>query len=136
MAVHTCRTSLLIFCSMPKFLLLYTDYFFAIVLTSVFNKKLGTKEDDTGNPRDSLFGQIIPANASILTKTAQLMCLIVYVMFLDECSKDIVTAVKFKFSRVEPADNVNCMGVSCILRLLQGLLGTLVVFMFIVDKAA
>ena len=109
------------------------------MLLSIFNKQLRTSEDDTDNPRADIdiFGRVIPANANILSKMAQLMCLIAYVAFADESLQDILTAIECfpKFSRRAPGDKLPCMVLSSLLRLAQGLLAVSVVFVLIVTTS-
>ena len=113
--------------------------FFTGMLLSIFNKQLRTSEDDTDNPRADIdiFGRVIPANANILSKMAQLMCLIAYVAFADESLQDILTAIECfpKFSRRAPGDKLPCMVLSSLLRLAQGLLAVSVVFVLIVTTS-
>lgn len=102
----------------------------------VIHPKLSTNENDD-NPDAGLEGSFwayfVPANAGNLSKATQFMALITYCVFADESLKDICTAVETfpNFRRVKPGDKVGLIITSCILRLLQGVLATFVVFLLV-----
>jgi hypothetical protein len=107
--------------------------FLFILVLHVIHPKLTTNENDD-NPEQGFWAKFIPANSGDLSKATQFIALISYCTFADESLKDIVTAVETfpKFSRAKPGDKVYLMVLSCALRLLQGLLATIVVFLLVI----
>eukprot|EP00531_Pseudo-nitzschia_arenysensis_P000398 CAMPEP_0116156516 /NCGR_PEP_ID=MMETSP0329-20121206/22873_1 /TAXON_ID=697910 /ORGANISM="Pseudo-nitzschia arenysensis, Strain B593" /LENGTH=1018 /DNA_ID=CAMNT_0003653603 /DNA_START=73 /DNA_END=3129 /DNA_ORIENTATION=- len=110
--------------------------FLILMVLRVIHPRLSTNENDD-NPDagqdNSFWAYFIPANAGNLSKATQFMALTTYCVFADESLKDIATAIETfpNFKRVKSGDNVGLIVTSCLLRLVQGVLATFVVFLLV-----
>lgn len=110
--------------------------FLILMVLHVIHPKLSTSENDD-NPDAgqsyAFWGNFIPSGSGNLSKATQFMALITYCVFADESLKDIVTAVETfpNFKRIKQGDKVHLIILSCLLRLIQGLLASFVVFLLV-----
>jgi len=111
---------------------LFQICFLALLVMSVVHPN-----EDTDNPDKSLLSTFIPSNVDKLTRWTQFMAMFSYCIFADESLKDIVTAVELwpQFSKVKTGDKVGLIMLSSILRFIQGMLGTSVALLLVINTA-
>ena len=115
--------------------------FLILLVLRVAHPTLSTNENDDnpdqGQKQGFQLANFIPSNNNILAKATQYMALASYCFFADASVKDIVAAIETfpDFSRIRSGDRVYLLMLSPLLRLLQGLLATLSVFLLVVNTS-
>eukprot|EP00531_Pseudo-nitzschia_arenysensis_P000586 CAMPEP_0116127834 /NCGR_PEP_ID=MMETSP0329-20121206/7043_1 /TAXON_ID=697910 /ORGANISM="Pseudo-nitzschia arenysensis, Strain B593" /LENGTH=1048 /DNA_ID=CAMNT_0003621943 /DNA_START=256 /DNA_END=3405 /DNA_ORIENTATION=+ len=115
--------------------------FLILLVLRVAHPTLSTNENDDNPDEDDTggfaFAKFVPSNNNTLSRWTQYMALLSYCFFADASVKDVVTAVETfpRFSRAKPGDKVWLIVLSCVLRLFQGLLSTIVVFLLVVNTS-
>ncbi len=115
---------------------LFQTSLYALVLLSQTNMRWGTVPL-SGNPASGFFANLIPPNTSGFVKIAQIVSLLVYVIFPDSTVNDLLNAYKF-FPRCLCSntndDPVWAMRFACFLKGTQALFGIITTWLLVMTS--
>jgi cell division protein FtsB len=109
--------------------------FLILLLWSGTDELRGTVGEND-NPDSGIIASFISANVSRIVRCAQVLAIAAYLIFSDSSIKDVVRAVQHfpRRSQVQPGDAVGCIGFSCLLRGVQGILAAFTLLLLVITS--
>jgi hypothetical protein len=112
--------------------------FLSLVVKNLRFGEIDNPDDGDDNVNfTTLFAKFIPANVNWVANATQIIAILSYCIFADSSLMDMAKAVEQfpRGDRARPYDGIRRVRFSCVLRLIQGLLATIVTMLLIVTSA-